>query len=110
MKDIQRQRRNAHYGKSTQEPDQKRDYIKIFIQLLVCMAIIAGALYGNGYRLPQGETIGEFTRHAFSHTIDITLPFNRLRAFVAEKIGPVVLPDPIDAEVFNETTPTKSTE
>ncbi len=110
MNDVRQQRRNAHYGKTENSPEEKSEFIRIFIQLIICMAILAGVLYGNGYRLSHGETIGDFVRHTLSHTTNVLVPVSHLRNFVSEKFGPINIPDPGESAVFNETTPTKSTE
>lgn len=110
MNGINQQRRNAHYGAPPKEPDEKKDYIKITIQLLVCMAILVFALYGNSYTLPHGETAGEFVRRTLSHNTDFSVAYGNLRSFVAKKFGTVVLPDPGESAVFNESTPTKPSE
>ena len=108
MIDIHTQRRRKHYNNTPTEHNEKGDFTKITLQLIVCMAVLVFSLYGVGYKLPDGNTAGELVGYALTHKVDISVPFHLLRNFVSEKIGPVVLPDSGEAGVFNETTSTKS--
>lgn len=107
MNDTQK-RRNAHYKNRADEPSESKGSLNIFLQLLVCMAIMAASVYFRNKTLFGGETVSEFTHYVLTHDTDLNVPVCRLRDIVNQKIGPVFLPDTGSDTVFNESTPTKA--
>ena len=106
MNDVQRKRREAHYSTSINDSEPvKKSGFKIFIQLLVCMALISGVLYGGTHKLSVGQSFYAFISKITTTDSDISKPYALLHSFVQEKIGPQPMPAPEDSSVFNENTP-----
>lgn len=108
MNEVSQRRRNAHY--STEDASVHRTGVFVFFRLVICMALIFCAFYFRAYPFYRGETVTEYIRGIISHNSDISLPIGKLRSFIAEKAGPLLLPDTGDSPVFNENTPTKTVE
>lgn len=106
MNERERRRRAAHYNRHNSEEEKQRGGgLKIFIQLVICMAIMASVIFCGSYELPIGQTLQGFTKESLSHNINLRPAFAALKGFVSENISTPALPDAGESAVFNEQTP-----
>ena len=100
------ERRRAHYNTEPQKEDtSKSGGLKIFLQLICCMGIIAGIIFGGSYELPIESTVLGFVQE----TLDTTTDLRYIPVFVKEKVelwlNTPKLPEGGENTVFNEETP-----
>lgn len=102
-----RERRLAHYKKENENTEKSGSKKYIFIQLIICMAVISCVFFGGTYKFPQGTTLYGFTKDISSKTVNITPYFTKLHSFIEQKIGEPALPSPDEDTVFTEKTVTQ---
>ena len=101
------ERRRAHYAAETKKDGNDRGgAVKIFLQLICCMGIIAGIIFGGGYKLPIGSTVLGFVQETLETTADFSNVIGVLKENVSHWIDAPKLPAGSENTVFNEETPT----
>ncbi|MDP4118683.1 MAG: hypothetical protein Q8873_05775 [Bacillota bacterium] len=101
MNDYERRRR-AHYD--TAAPSNKQSGAKIFIQLLLCMVIVAVVVFGGTHELPIGQTACGIARDSVSRNTDLKAWVDQLREVVAKHIGEPAFPNVPANKDFTEET------
>ncbi len=62
-------RRNSKSGKK--ENNKQRGEVKLFIQLMVCIAFICGIMIFKDTPLPNGKTPAEYVSHFLNTTVNM---------------------------------------
>ena len=92
-------RRAAHYGKERSEESGGK---RIFVQTLICIALIFYVLFGGTHELPIGQTVISFTKETVSRNTDIGMWVDKLKGIVEGKIGSPKIPVTDKADSFTE--------
>ncbi len=94
-----RRRRAEHYGKERSETGGGK---RIFVQTLICIALIFYVLFGGTHELPIGQTVIGFAKETVSRNTDIGMWVGKLKGIVEKKIGSPKMPVTDKSDSFTE--------
>ena len=68
------------------EKKQEKNEIKIFVQLMICVALICGVMVFKDTPLPNGKTPGEYISHFLNTTVNMEEIVKKLNPDAGEDV------------------------